>query len=76
MSFQGYLKSIEAQTGKTPGELRQLAEQRGFTEDGALRDGVKANAVVAWLDEDFGLGRGHAMALWALLSGKKTEESP
>ena len=33
-------------------------------------------AVVAWLKADFGLGFGHAMAIVALLKGKKGERTP
>jgi hypothetical protein len=58
MTFQAYLDSIKAQTGKTPEDFRVLAEQKGL-----LKDGVKAGPVIAWLQEDFGLGRGHAMAI-------------
>ena len=76
MSFQGYLTSIEAKTGKTPADFRALAEARGFTTDGAVAPGVTAGTVVRWLTDDFGLGHGHAMAIWALLSGKKDETSP
>ena len=76
MSFQGYLRTIEAKTGKTPADLRALAEARGFTTGGAVVPGVTATQVVQWLNDDFGLGRGHAMAIWALLSGHKDETSP
>jgi hypothetical protein len=58
MSFQSYLDNIELKTGKTPNDFIALAEAKGFT--GA---DVKAGPIVAWLKEDFGLGRGHAMAL-------------
>ena len=58
MSFQAYLDTIERKTGLTPRELLAKAKERGF--DGA---GVKAGDVVAWLAEEYGLGRGHAMAL-------------
>ncbi len=58
MSFQAYLDNIEAKTGKTPNEFIELAREKGFD---ALD--VKAGAIVDWLKEDFGLGRGHAMAL-------------
>lgn len=57
MSFQAYLDNIEQKTGKTPNELIALAAQKGFTAD------TKAGEIVAWLKEDFDLGRGHAMAL-------------
>ena len=75
MSFQTYLSNIEAQTGKTPADFRALAEQKGFTEGGDVKAGVKAGTVVDWLKSDFELGHGHAMAIWALLSGKKSEDS-
>jgi hypothetical protein len=58
MSFQAYLDTIEKKTGLTPRELLEIAKARGF--DGPA---VKANDVVAWLAADYGLGRGHAMAL-------------
>ncbi|MDA0179370.1 DUF4287 domain-containing protein [Solirubrobacter phytolaccae] len=58
MSFQSYLDNIELKTGKTPREFIALAEAKGFT-----APGVKATPIVDWLKADFGLGRGHAMAL-------------
>lgn len=75
MSFQAYLTSIQAKTGKGAADFRALAEQKGFTQGGTLREGVKAGAIVQWLKEDFDLGHGHAMAIYALLSGKKSEDS-
>jgi hypothetical protein len=32
-------------------------------------DNVKAGDVIAWLAADYGLGRGHAMAIVAVLKG-------
>lgn len=75
MSFQSYLSNIEAKTGKTPADFRALAEQKGFTEGGAPKASVRAGDVVQWLKDDFDLGHGHAMAIWALLSGAKSEDS-
>lgn len=57
MSFQAYLDNIEAKTGLTPRQFIQLAEQKGFG------PGTKATPIVEWLAADYGLGRGHAMAL-------------
>ncbi len=57
MSFQAYLDAIEKKTGKTPQELVDQAHGRGFGPE------TKAGEIVAWLAEDYGLGRGHAMAL-------------
>lgn len=58
MSFQAYLDSIKARTGKTPDDFRRLAEKKGL-----LKPGVKTQQIVDWLKEDFGLQRGHAMAI-------------
>jgi hypothetical protein len=60
--FQGYLHNIQARTGKTPGEFQALAQDKGL-----LQPGTKAGEVVAWLKSDFGLGHGHAMAIYAVL---------
>jgi hypothetical protein len=60
MSFQAYLDTIRAKTGLGPAEFRALAETRGL-----LDGGVKAGPIITWLAEDYGLGRGHAMALVA-----------
>ncbi|TAK89237.1 DUF4287 domain-containing protein [Patescibacteria group bacterium] len=57
MSFQAYLDNIEQKTGKTPNELIELAQAKGFDKD------TKAGEIVDWLKQDFDLGRGHAMAL-------------
>ena len=62
MSFQTYLDSIKAKTGKTPGEFRALASAKGL-----LEPGVRTGQIVSWLKEDFGLGHGHAMAVVATL---------
>ena len=59
MSFQAYLDNIRAKTGKGPEEFHALAQARGL-----LAPGVKASAVAAWLKADFGLGQGHAMAIY------------
>lgn len=58
MSFQAYLDAIEDKTGKTPRALVDEARQRNF--DAA---DVKAGVIVDWLKSEYGLGRGHAMAL-------------
>ena len=58
MSFQAYLDSIEEKTGRTPREFIALAKERGYDDPA-----TKAGVIVDWLKADFGLGRGHAMAL-------------
>ncbi len=58
MSFQAYLDAIEEKTGLTPRQLVDLAKGRGY--DAAS---VKAGTILEWLKDDYGLGRGHGMAL-------------
>ena len=69
MSFQAYIDNIKAKTGKTPEDFKKIAEKKGL-----LKPGVKAGAIVAWLKEDFDLGHGHAMAIYAVFSGKKSPD--
>ncbi len=57
MSFQAYLDTIEKKTGKIPQELVDEAHARGYGAD------TKAGEIVTWLADEYGLGRGHAMAL-------------
>lgn len=57
MSFQAYLDNIEDKTGLTPRQFLDLAHQKGFDQT------TKAGPIITWLAEDYGLGRGHAMAL-------------
>lgn len=73
MSFQAYLDNIQAKTGITPAEFKKLAVQKGFLKNEKLPDGVKAADVVKWLKEEYQLGHGHAMALFALFKGIKKE---
>ena len=58
MSFQAYLDNIEDKTGLTPRQFIELAREKGFDQPG-----TKAGVIVDWLKVDYGLGRGHAMAL-------------
>ncbi len=72
MSFQAYLDNIQAKTGKTPDDFKAIATQKGFLHNGKLVEGIKAGQIIAWLKEDFDLGHGHAMAIYALFTGKKS----
>ena len=58
MSFQAYLDTVKAKTGKTPADFAKLAEVKGLTKHGEL---------VAWLKTEFELGHGHANAIVAAL---------
>ena len=57
MSFQAYLDAVEDKTGHTPRELIGLADERGFDAS------TTAGPILEWLKEDYGLGRGHGMAM-------------
>ena len=72
MSFQAYLDNIQKKTGKSPDDFKKLAAEKGFLEGGKLKSTVKAGQIVQWLKEDFALGHGHSMAIYALFKGKKT----
>jgi hypothetical protein len=71
VSFQAYLDNIETKTGRGPDQFRAWGVERGFSTGQGLADGVKVGAIVAALKDEFGLGHGHAMAIVALLKGKK-----
>lgn len=58
MSFQAYLDAIEDKTGLTPRRLLDIAKSRGYDSPD-----VKAGVILDWLKEDYGLGRGHGMAM-------------
>ena len=70
MSFLAYLDNIRTRTGKSPEDFRKLASEKGFLENGNLKPTVKAGEIVQWLKNDFNLGHGHAMAIFALFKGK------
>ena len=68
MSFQAYIDAVEAKSGKTIGELKNIAASKGL-----IGPNTKASAVYNWLFADYGMGRGHAMAVYSLL---KSEGAP
>jgi hypothetical protein len=70
MSFKAYIDNIKASTGKSPDDFRKLAEEKGFVKDGELVKTVKATQITNWLKDEFKLGHGHAMAIYATLKGK------
>lgn len=72
MSFQAYLDNVKAKTGKLPEEFQKLAQEKGFLKDGELLANVKAGQIVTWLKEEFDLGHGHAMAIYAYFKGKRS----
>ncbi len=66
MSFQAYLDTIKAKTGKTPDDFAKLAQQKNLTKHGEI---------VNWLKNDFGLGHGHANAIVAVLLKSETRKT-
>ncbi len=68
MSFQAYLDNIKAKTGKTPENFKTLAVKARVYKVKArvYKRDMKAAELVAWLKQEFGLGHGHAMAIWAV----------
>ena len=60
MTFQAYIDNVQQKTGKTPDDFHALAKEQGL-----LRADIKAMEFVGWLKREFGLGHGHAMAIWS-----------
>lgn len=61
MSFQAYIDNIHARTGKTPLELKEAAEKAGV-----YKPNMKAGDLIRFLKDEFDLGHGHSMAIWAV----------
>ena len=47
-----------------------MAEEKEFMIDGKLNPKIKATEITNWLKEEFELGHGHAMAIYATFKGK------
>ena len=75
MSFQAYIKTIKEKTGLSPQDFKNKADEKGLTQNGKLIPTVKAGEIVNWLKEEYDLGHGHSMAIYALLKGIKNEDS-
>lgn len=58
MSFQAYLDAVEKQTGLTPRQIAANAKSKGLDDPE-----VKAGQILDWLKAEYGLGRGHGMAM-------------
>ncbi|MEO8416335.1 MAG: DUF4287 domain-containing protein [Ginsengibacter sp.] len=70
MSFQAYIDNIKTKTGKTPTDFKKIAEIKGFILKGELNPKTKVTEITNWLKEEFELGHGHAMAIYATFKGK------
>jgi hypothetical protein len=66
MSFQAYLDTVKAKTGKMPADFAKLAVEKGLTKHGEI---------VAWLKKDYELGHGHANAIAAALLKSESRAS-
>ena len=71
MSFQAYIDNAQAKTGKTPEELKVLAEAAGV-----YRPDMKASELITWLAKEYDLGHGHSMAIWAYWKGNGWVQPP
>lgn len=70
MSFKAYIDNIKTKTGMAPEDFKKLAEKKGFIIDGELNPNYKATEITNWLKDEFELGHGHAMAIYATFKGK------
>ena len=71
MTFQAYIDNIQAKTGKSPEELKNLAQKAGV-----YKPDMKASELVDWLKKEFDLGHGHSMAIWAVFKDRGWVASP
>jgi uncharacterized protein DUF4287 len=71
MTFQAYLDAVKAKTGKTPEQLKAQAEKSGV-----YQPDMKATSLIQWLQDEYELGRGHSMSVWAVWKGKGWVEAP
>ena len=63
MTFQAYIDNIEAKTGKTPEDFLKIAGEARVARSPASR---RARSL-SGSSYDYGLGRGHAMAIYSIL---------
>ncbi len=71
MSFQAYIDNIKEKTGKTPEDFMKLAKVKGL-----LTPDMKATELVKLLKDEFDLGHGHSMAIWAVFKSKGWVKDP
>jgi len=71
MSFQTYMDNIQTKTGNSPDDFLKLGQEKGFVIGSKLNPSTKATEIVQWLKNDYDLGHGHAMAIFAYFKGKR-----
>lgn len=65
MSFKAYIDNIQEKTGKSPEDfMKQLKKEK------LLQPDMKATELIHWLAKNYGLGRGHSMAIWKVFTSK------
>ena len=65
MSYQAYLDNIKTLTGMTPEDFKMQLEIEGIH-----LSKIKATDLVNWLKDNYKLGQGHSMAIWAEFKSK------
>jgi hypothetical protein len=71
VTFQAYLDNVQQKTGKTPEDFFALAKKKGL-----IGPSLTASQLIAWLKDDFDLGHGHAMAIWAVFKSNGWSAAP
>jgi hypothetical protein len=61
------MDNIQAKTGMTADDFMAAAKKKGM-----LKDGVTATEVIDWLKAEYGLGYGHAGAIYKLIRDSKS----
>ena len=56
--------------------LASYLDDDAIEKKGLLKPDMKAGELVAWLKEEFDLGHGHSMAIWAVFKDKGWVQSP
>jgi hypothetical protein len=71
MTLQAYLDAVKAKTGLTPDGILALAKERG-----ANSPDMRAAALIKLLKDEFDLGHGHSMSIWAVFKANGWVNSP
>ncbi len=68
MTYQAYLDTIKAKTGKSPADFQKLAAKKGLT---------KYPEIMTWLKAEFELGHGHANVIaHVIVNADKPKATP
>jgi len=65
MSVKADLVNIKAETGKIPIYFKKQMQNEQL-----LKPDLKALDLVKWLKDNFDLGHGHSMAIWAVFKSE------